>query len=236
MKLLALVLSSALISTATFASDTFNFDYIGAGYAKFKLTDEDGDGSLNGFTVEASKQLNENWVVSSQYITTSRDDIYSSSDYDSAINVSLSEEMDLTQWQLSAAYLIPLEQDTLLEFVSSIGRMTYDYTYEYSETFVDNNISDRQASYYGELRHFVDKDKDHTNTFGLEANYHIALLENLKASAGLGYQHISDADDKHELVYQLELAYDITNDFTISAAYRNVDVFENYFVTVRYNF
>ncbi|MBQ4880261.1 hypothetical protein J8M21_23955 [Pseudoalteromonas luteoviolacea] len=114
------------------------------------------------------------------------------------------EEIDFAQWHLSAAYLIPLEQGTLLEFVSSVGRMTYDYSREYKETVVENNQSDRHSTYYGEHRYI--ENKDHTTTFGLEANYHITLLDNLKASAGLSYQHISDADDKHELVYQLELA------------------------------
>ncbi|MDK1288403.1 hypothetical protein [Pseudoalteromonas umbrosa] len=234
MKLLALVVSSALISTATFASDTFNFDYVGAGYAKFKL--EDADSSLNGFTVEASKQLNENWAVSTQYMDTSHNERRSSVDeyYDATVRSDSEEKFDIAQWQLSAAYLIPLEQNTLLEFVGTIGRMTFDYDHFYEQTIVQNKTSNSQSSLYGEPWHY--EDRDHTSTLGFEAYYHVALLDNFKASAGLGYQHIKDADEKNELVYQFELAYDITNDFTISATYRNVDVYENHFVTVRYNF
>ncbi|ESP91125.1 MULTISPECIES: hypothetical protein [Pseudoalteromonas] len=236
MKLLALALSSALISTATFASDTFNFDYVGAGYAKFKLKEEDGDVSLNGFTVEASKQLSENWVISAQYLDTSKDmakssvEKYSNGTY----STHLEFNNDIAQWNINTAYIIPLENNALLEFVGSIGRINMD-----NDTFIEQTIDFSET--HGEERSPLHDQwsygsQYHSSTYGIEANYHIALLDNLRASAGLGYQRIKEADDKNELVYQFELAYDITNDFTISATYRNVDVYENHFVTVRYNF
>ncbi|MBQ4837844.1 hypothetical protein [Pseudoalteromonas luteoviolacea] len=236
MKLLALALSSALISTATFASDTVNFDYVGAGYAKFKLIDEDGDDSLNGFTVEASKQLDQNWVISAQYLDTSLDkaDTRVSEYGDKVYTTYVESTSDIAQWNINAAYIIPFENNTLLELVGSVGRINMD-----NDGFIKQTVNylDTHGEEHSYPRFQRDYDTQlHTSTYGIEANYHIAFLDNFRATAGIGYQHFSRAQDKNEFAYQFELAYDITKDFTISASYQNVDVYENHFVTVRYNF
>ncbi|AOT11116.1 outer membrane beta-barrel protein [Pseudoalteromonas luteoviolacea] len=232
MKLISLALSGALLSATAHANDNFNFDYIGAGHAKFKMEAVDTDISLKGYAVEGSKQVDENWVVSAQYLKTSDEHSYNTVD-ESENTVSLKildEDSDATQWNVNAAYLIPLEENALLEFKGSIGRLDYKQTgIQYDRVFSTND-----ADMLGNLLQY--SVQGHSSVFGVEANYHINLHGNFTAMTGIGYQHIKNAAEKDELVIKFELQYQVTENVALSARYENFDVYENHFVTLRYRF
>ncbi|KZN59859.1 hypothetical protein N473_02785 [Pseudoalteromonas luteoviolacea CPMOR-1] len=232
MKLIPLALSAAFLSTTVHANDNFNFDYIGAGHAKFKMEVLDTDVSLKGYAIEGSNQVNENWVISAQYLKTSDEQSFNTVN-EAANTVALhtfDQDVNATQWNVNAAYLVDLEENALLEFKSSIGRIDYNEKMLSYERVVDTHADHT----YGDLLQY--SAEAHTSVFGFDANYHINLHGNFTAILGLGYQHLKDAQEKNELAIKFELQYEITDSLSLSARYQNADVYENHFVTLRYNF
>ncbi|TQF67790.1 outer membrane beta-barrel protein [Pseudoalteromonas luteoviolacea] len=231
MKQSLLALSIALLSGNAIANDAFNFDYVGAGYGKIKIDDSYSDESFNGFAIEASKKINDSWVISAQYLNTSRDYTkqyyyhrYTGAEVTGKTNV----DLDVEQFNLGAAYLIELDESSVLELAAHIGRLNLESTTMGEELEVLDNVESVTSYAYG--------GKAHNSTYGLNVNYHYAFSDSFTAEAGIGYERINDAEQENEFVYQLGLNYNITPDFTISALYRNVDVYQNHQVTLRYNF
>ncbi|MCF2858360.1 hypothetical protein L1286_12805 [Pseudoalteromonas sp. SMS1] len=233
MKRSLLALSIALLSSNAIANDAINFDYVGAGYGKFKIDGSSTHVSFNGFAIEASKKISDDWVISAQYLDTSRDHSRSSEYYSQGAEFALesNQEFDISQWNLGAAYVINLEENSVLELAAHIGRLEADTTIVSRHTVQDSSPFNVEAD-----RSTVYESKAHTTTYGFNINYHYAFSDFFTAEAGIGYEHNDEAAQENEFVYQLGLNYNITPDFTVSALYRNVDAYENHQVTLRYNF
>ncbi|KZN33652.1 hypothetical protein [Pseudoalteromonas luteoviolacea] len=231
MKQSILALSVALLCSNAMANDVINFDYIGAGYAEFKAANSNVTDSFDGFAIEASTQLNEKWVVSGLYSDTSFDEQYTRiNQYSNAVHkLTGNKGYDATQWELGISYLVPVEQNAVIELTGFVGRFEFEGTNKGSGQFKVNGYSP-------EITVFDTKATSHNRTYGLQANYHYAFSDTVSGVAGVGYQHINDIGSENKFSYQLGLQYKIIEDFTISALFSDSDAYENRQITLRYNF
>ncbi|MBQ4811446.1 hypothetical protein J8M20_08860 [Pseudoalteromonas luteoviolacea] len=208
MKSSLFALTIALFSGNTIASNAINFDYVGAGYAKHKLETIPSQG---GYTVEASKQFADRWVASAQYSSTS----------DTVEFLRGAElEANTDYWRIGGAYLISQDDNSVFELAASYNRLEIDNKTQRSKR--GQNVNYRYT--------------DHTNTHTLKANYHYAFAESVNLVAGIGYEYLTNAEQKHELFYQVGVNYNFAQNFTLSALYRNIDIYETQSITLRYNF
>ncbi|MBQ4811445.1 hypothetical protein J8M20_08855 [Pseudoalteromonas luteoviolacea] len=219
MKSSLFALTVALFSGSTIAGNTINFDYVGAGYAKHKLEDMPSQG---GYTVEASKKFADRWVASAQYSSTS-----DTGDFSSSIEM----ETNTDYWRIGGAYLISQDDNSVFELAASFNRLDIDNKIIKSkyDLYIDNASIGRGENINYRLT-------GHTNTHTLKANYHYAFAESISLVAGIGYEYLTNAEQKHELFYQVGVNYNFAQNVTLSALYRNIDIYETQSITLRYNF
>ncbi|KZN37928.1 hypothetical protein N480_14385 [Pseudoalteromonas luteoviolacea S2607] len=223
-------LTVALFSGHTFASNAINFDYVGVGYAKFK---QDNFISHDGNTFEASKQFADSWVAAAQYMSTSGKGTMSDIDeiLEAKVLTNLHIDGEIDYWSIGGAYLFAQDDNSAIELAARINRLNVDYNILETEQILSTGsyLIEADAPHRFNLN-------DHTNTYTLQTNYHYAFSESASVVAGIGYEYLKDAEQKHELFYQFGGKYSFAQNFTLSALYRNIDIYETYSVTLRYNF
>ncbi|MCF2858361.1 porin family protein [Pseudoalteromonas sp. SMS1] len=234
MKQTLLALSVALLSSNAIANDAISFDYVGAGYAEFKASNSNIENSFDGFAIEASKKLNEKWVVSGLYADTSYDKNDSRTiQYNNAVQkITGHKDYDVAQWELGISHLVSVEENSVVEFKGFFGRFDLESTHKGASHFQNKNTPN---SVY-DVTVYDTNATAHNRTYGLQAKYHYAFSDSVSGIAGVGYQHINDANSENNFSYQLGLQYKIIDGFTISALFSDADVFETRQITLRYNF
>ena len=227
MKIRSIILATSLLSSSVFASN-INLDYVEAGYTKFAV--DDNEFSAKGFGLKFNKSITDNVIIKGSYLLTSdsseqsRTEEYLGYEYDTPY----SEETDITQLYLGIGYLFNLDGN-IVELAPYFGKLKAEYT----ETFTGVDYSQESIGTYTES----DRDSGDLDVYGIEANYHFAFNDTIDMLLGLGYERLDhDYDPESKVFYQIQLNYNITENFTLNFAHRNVKEYKNTGLNIRYNF
>ncbi|MGS0537281.1 outer membrane beta-barrel protein [Pseudoalteromonas sp. SaAl2] len=236
---LAGALSLFSITAAANQISLLSYDYVEAGYTKTDIksndkTDPDSPmySGYDGYVINLSKQLSENWYVTGSY-SQSRVDYSSTTTFTplpggSNMTGSYHEttDMSLTRFNVGFGYIQLFSRETSVDYALKYGKSKV----ETEETFVQRLESD--GNFFDVSKGYTERSET-ADSFEVTAQIRHLLTEQFEVNAGIsyerlhgvgaGYVRLHDAESENNLLLKAGINYAVTDKITFAASYSYTD-------------
>ncbi|QTL37755.1 hypothetical protein [Pseudoalteromonas viridis] len=233
MKQLSLVAGLVtLLTGASAAAHTINFDKVEVGYKRFEIDDKDIEplDVLNGFNLALSKRFDNLYMEGRYYNVSDYNRVYYSDPFLRATNpkfLTFDTEFEIQQYTVGAGYIHTLDETSIFDVSLHIGRVDLSLDGTVTIGYQDGSESVRPSSESAE---------DDSTIYRLRGQYQTRVLENLELKAGLGFEKATGEDGDSSPLLFVGAGYHFNSKFSVNTEYRNVDDYSTLDVNFRYSF
>lgn len=234
---LALAMLTTSFAIHAQESNLPSYDYVSAGYHANSRGDD-----LSGFIIQGSKQMQSGWFIKGLYSNGDGEEIESdsytayfadSSPEDGAgegqVDTYISNDYELTRWEVGAGYVFSLSNSTTVDLSASYGELKADmdiysaFYYVVDGELIVGNVDEYEYDISGDI-------------YALHAQVRHMVNRSFEVNAGLGFERVDYSFDYKSAVLSLGSVYNFAQGWSVSAAYRHLEDYSDYNVSIRYNF